>query len=256
MTEQEWLTSTDPQRMLEWLTGRRGEQMVEAAYPDGYKKPSDRKLRLFACACFSICSCNMDDPQYRAMVSGWTATDWVTKKDVPGCACTKLTRTDILRHILGNPWRPGLTRKCLMCKGRGQLGWQCPGPREKVDPDSQLRVCTTCWGRKQLPVELPGETCRRCKGKKVERVLAESVYGYSPEYEELECCVCAGRGRIVRWPGPIPQLAQALYDGSTDALPGLHDALAECCPEAAAELAKKTRCFKGYWLVDLLLGKE
>ena len=46
------------------------------------------------------------------------------------------------------------------------------------------------------------------------------------------------------------------FSGDDVEAAGLHDALAECCPEAAAELAKETRVFKGYWVLDLLLGKE
>jgi len=48
MTEQEWLTSSDPAAMLRWLTRHpRGyDDSVAAEY-----YPSDRKLRLFACAC-------------------------------------------------------------------------------------------------------------------------------------------------------------------------------------------------------------
>lgn len=47
MTEQEWLSSEDPARMLEWETGLRSTQPGVKLT----KKASDRKFRLFACAC-------------------------------------------------------------------------------------------------------------------------------------------------------------------------------------------------------------
>jgi hypothetical protein len=52
MTETEWLTATDPQPMLEFLRG----------------KASDRKLRLFAVACFDRLAAYLPDPwQQRAI---------------------------------------------------------------------------------------------------------------------------------------------------------------------------------------------
>ena len=47
MTESEWLASTDPQAMLAWLTG----DYSPVARDLGPARVSDRKLRLFACAC-------------------------------------------------------------------------------------------------------------------------------------------------------------------------------------------------------------
>ncbi|HEX4607782.1 MAG TPA: hypothetical protein VH092_06210 [Urbifossiella sp.] len=51
MTEAEWLTSLDPRPMLRYLIGT-DEARVQAveAFPDA--RGSDRKLRLFACACY------------------------------------------------------------------------------------------------------------------------------------------------------------------------------------------------------------
>lgn len=65
MNEQEWLASGDPQRMLEWLQTRTG--MVNGLQ---VFKPiiSDRKMRLFACACCRAVWPLLTDPRSRRAV--------------------------------------------------------------------------------------------------------------------------------------------------------------------------------------------
>jgi hypothetical protein len=61
MTEAEWLTSTDPQRMLEYITADR-------PWRTGSYSVSDRKLRLFACACCRQVWNNLSDDRSRHAV--------------------------------------------------------------------------------------------------------------------------------------------------------------------------------------------
>lgn len=51
MTEQEWLTSNGPQAMLEHLRYSSHEELGGVVTQSRHPGPSDRKLRLFACAC-------------------------------------------------------------------------------------------------------------------------------------------------------------------------------------------------------------
>jgi ribosomal protein L37E len=53
MTEQEWLASTDPSAMLTHLLGEEGEPGAEVRRVTG-TRPSDRKLRLYACVCSRV----------------------------------------------------------------------------------------------------------------------------------------------------------------------------------------------------------
>jgi hypothetical protein len=53
MTEADWLGGIDPERMLQFLTGRRD-------------RPEDRKLRLFACACVRRLEAHLSDRRCRA----------------------------------------------------------------------------------------------------------------------------------------------------------------------------------------------
>jgi hypothetical protein len=67
MSETEWLTSSDPRPMLRYLIGT-DEPRVQAveAFPDA--RGSDRKLRLFACACYHRVSHLLPHPVARATV--------------------------------------------------------------------------------------------------------------------------------------------------------------------------------------------
>jgi hypothetical protein len=218
MTEEQWLESSDPQAMLRLVTENPDHQNIDCATP--------RKLRLFAVACCSLCKCgNQASNKERAT---WDAKQWAVVHDVVGCLCTRVARVGLLRHIFGNVFRPGLWRTCPC------LYAKVPGPD-----------CQRCKGVGSLPVELPGKTCGACGGNGKNRGVAFSMEN---------CYLCSGTGRLTRWPDPIPALAQAVYDGEPHY--ALHDALVDVCLEAAAELAKETRVWRGYWLVDMLLGKR
>ena len=67
MTESEWLDSEDPQRMLQYLQAMRSAAGVgESPYP--VPRTSDRKLRLFACACTRQVWHLLTDPRSRQAV--------------------------------------------------------------------------------------------------------------------------------------------------------------------------------------------
>src|SRR5437879_10440013 len=55
MTEKEWLGATDPTPLLRYLIGTDAPRVQDVeAFPDA--RGSDRKLRIFACACYDrIC---------------------------------------------------------------------------------------------------------------------------------------------------------------------------------------------------------
>src|SRR5262245_39954127 len=106
MTEQEWATSTDPAAMLRWLD--------DADDGIGPRTFSDRKLRLFACACCHAYSADLgrDADQlmmwnkYPADNAAHWARCWVGDLKVP----TLAHRADLLRCLFGNPWRPAARR--------------------------------------------------------------------------------------------------------------------------------------------------
>ncbi len=111
MNESEWLTSTDPAKMLRAMSPGPGEvgfiergRLGELAY-----RPSPRKLRLFACACCRSAG-RGDDEVDRWEAAGdpfgmpdyqWAAA-WAgdNAPEVP-----HLDRAALLRSIVGNPWR-------------------------------------------------------------------------------------------------------------------------------------------------------
>lgn len=129
MTEQEWLTCEDPQRILrslcrEWEKG--GEYYIA----------SDRKLRLFACACWRAYSAHWlthkptagidhgslldavsaaekfaDNPVGMLVMSVWPLDGSgdvcaeETIRRIGGSSTAKRVMADIIRDIIGNPWK-------------------------------------------------------------------------------------------------------------------------------------------------------
>jgi hypothetical protein len=115
MTEEQWLASADAPALLRFVTSA----AVGASWAVGHARPSDRKLRLYACACFrhgrfSDNNCQPFDT-IEAM-DGEDGTDDLSRNagefarrwaeaDGKYFAPAKV-RAALVRDVVGNPFRP------------------------------------------------------------------------------------------------------------------------------------------------------
>lgn len=197
MTEQEWLSSEDPAAMLAWLTADRG--------PSGYYVRhggpiSDRKRRLFACACVrQVWGLLEDEWSRRAVIIAERHTEnlddlermpqmhrqafRVTESERPGpvmaaaeCCNPDATRAArqaaqlafgdagekaaLLRDIVGNPHRP-VTLPIIHRKNCDAM----PGAAERAYSHCS---CPCPWltpivlSLAQAPRKRPGQECGEC----------------------------------------------------------------------------------------------
>ena len=139
MTEQEWLTSDDPLRMLTKVI-RRGVSRRKSEPGGSQDWASSRKLRLFGVACVIAAGVGTES-DWQQYENGWGGYDseawarrwarrWAAPTAVPD-GNKQSDKANFLRTIVGNPWqRPmTLTRtvECDRCNGKGQrtLGQNC-----------------------------------------------------------------------------------------------------------------------------------
>lgn len=111
MTEQEWLSSDDPGWMLAWARWPRGP-FLGASTGDPRRpnvETSDRKLRLFACACYQLYKPSRPIENWDETGNPFGLSDlawakrWAegtTEKELP-----RSLRAYILRCLFGNPFR-------------------------------------------------------------------------------------------------------------------------------------------------------
>jgi hypothetical protein len=118
MDELEWLTSTDARRMLEFC---RPDSQPERSLI------SDRKLHLFTLAVFR--SARPHDPSHEKVANGWEEKGVVEGQEtrLPFWINGEIWRhttppADLMRDIVGNPFRECLTHKDLAT--HGILAWQ------------------------------------------------------------------------------------------------------------------------------------
>lgn len=245
MDEKTWLESSDPQAMLEWV--RLGNVAADDDYPPSYpsfpRKTSDRRLRLFACACCRLRGMVSDTEtanRYEESLEGLglTAAQWASNWCHPHISTvSKIARADLLRHIIGNPFRPALSVPCGVCRSTGIVAVDGESDTRWADRRKTAKIypkCLNCSGRGYLLIEPPREVCPHCNGKGRHQTLETFS-------TERDCGNCNGSGRITRWPAPIPLLAEALDAGNQDAAPLLCDALLELGGEAGAVLAEHFR---------------
>jgi len=240
MTEAEWSESSDPVAMLGWLMANH--------------RPSDRKLRLAACAIARSVWEYISDEYPRRCVS-WAerlADDLPTKTRCADAA-SKYRRGAansgiLVKNIIGpatclTPAHEALGATCREHTLMPHVGDQA------IARAAQAHILRDIIGNPWKPVTLPlGEKCSLCKGRgrilydrrsrepAIYRASSGKPYSSMSDLAEAECGACCGTGH-----GPSPVLtplvlsiAQAAYternpDGTLDdaTLAILADALEE-----------------------------
>ena len=218
MAEAEWLACTDPTPMLEFLRG----------------KASDRKLRLFACACVRGIWRLLDDQRSKRAVT-------LAEEYAEGVATSKaLDRARSEAIELAN----------LLCAPPGHSRAE----RRKLGAYAAGRTAAHGWDAMISAAEfvLPGR----------KSVLIRCIFGnpFRPSPTLLAA--------VLAWnDGTVPRIARGIHDDRkmpegtlyNDRLAILADALldAGCEDEALMQHCRKSGPHvRGCWAVDLILGKS
>jgi hypothetical protein len=222
MTEAEWLGCDDPQRMLDFLRG----------------KASDRKLRLFACACCRRIWEQLGEPHREAVVLAERYADGLVEPAVLGVARERVRQlpVDVGDDPLSTPY---YLPDCAVLAAavvpvEADAARQQAGAAERVGS----LLAGVDWAS-----FLAAAQCR----------VLRDIVGNPFAPVRVDAAWLSWQG------GTIPKLAQAICaDGAFDGLPVLADALEDAGCAGAAILA---HCrgpgvhVRGCWVVDLLTGR-
>ncbi len=230
MTEQEWLECDDPQKMLRFLR----------------EEASDRRLRLFACACCRRIWDLLPDRRCRKAVE-------IAEKVAEGTANVRL-----LRAVEGAGERYSDHRDDMPEERMGyfaggaifQLGQERPAAHCVADATSRAVSCST--------LDAGGDQFAANEAKNVEYAaqchLLRDIFGNPFRSVAIPA-------EILSWNvGTIPRLAQAIYeDRDFDRLPILADALEEAgCTDSdiLSHCRQPEGHVRGCWVLGLLLDKK
>lgn len=255
MTEAEWLTGTDPQRMLDWLLACWGGKPSSSARQvrGSYRSVvSDRKLRLFVEACREreqetigqqASYASLESSYLAVAVNSW-CQDLGTKH--PSMA----ERAAMLRDIFGNPFRPWSLGDCI-CDGRG---WRTRTEGEPSQGQQERRPCELCLA--------PWLTWNDGTVMKIaQTIYADCDFGLMPMLgDALEEAGCDNEDILRHCRGQ--ERCWICIQTNSDPL---RDACSNCgqlgavgpfgrpCAPGWVAVGEHAR---GCWVLDLLLGKE
>ncbi len=230
MTEEEWLTGNDPTPMLEFLRG----------------KVSDRKLRLFGCACCRGVSNHFEDQRYWQLLD---VAEQFTDSAVTDSERSEARKVSVVaaegRDVTSSPSKPKYQRRQASA-----LYWSLA--RESFDAalnTPKLIVEAFIW---QAGGHAACDWAKiRLTQFLVQTKLLRDIFGnpFRPVVADPA------------WLTPtVVSIADALYrDRAFDRLPILADALAEAgCTDADLLLhcRQPGEHVRGCWAVDLVLGRR
>jgi hypothetical protein len=218
MTEEIWLSCTDPWIMLEFVQGQ----------------VSDRKLRLFACACSRLV---------------WRLIDTESRRHAVEVA------EQFSDSIIPLQWFEETSTA-------SQREVQQAGLHARLSDDYG-----TMWMARAALMTTAGSAVQAAQGtaRAVREVIDAGDTNASPRFADVAI------SRLIRhifgnpfriylapeyWPSCVAQLASALYE-SEDCSFALHDALLESGHSELAEHFRSEKLHpKGCWAVDMILGRK
>jgi hypothetical protein len=245
MTEAEWLACTDPNLMLKYLRG----------------KGSDRKFRLFACACCRRAWSLLRDDRSREAIK----------------VAERFAANQASEEELHMAQEAGLAAQWARWGGgtRRAARSQAEADQAAIEMEAALAVWRTCKARRaDANADTIAHACLRPaayavgKGEvgDIESELAVQAFVLRDCFGNLFRPVALVPAWLAWIDGTVPKLAQAAYDER--ALPSGHldlsrlavlaDALEEAgCtdPEVLAHLRGSGPHVRGCWVIDLVLGK-
>ena len=277
MDEARWLAGNDPHAMLNhllrWPTG--DESGGEAIHPH---HPGDRKLRLFACACWRLYHEPLDSVLIHVaeqfadgMITREIALSRIADRGrgqphhtlfqpqagnaainaVANCR-NRATAAALLRCIVGDPWRPVTVRQPDRCP-------TCTSPSPELHPamqhEGEVQPCRDDWHNHPRNARLSWLTPAVLG-------IAQAAYDQRPG---RKCLSCDGRGngwdyRAMRAAACARCNKGRVEDGTLD--PVRFSVLADAVEDAGcddddllANLRTPGPHVRGCWVVDLFLGK-
>lgn len=233
MTEAEWLTCTDPKPMLEFLRD----------------KASDRKMRLFACACSRSIWHLFTDPRSKRAVE-------IAEKVADGMATeTELASAKEALEQLDFSGQPACATRRIAYKvtfQKERLNADVFRDVDEADTADDVAVVAAYSVVKRSSDPAAWGVARNCE-KERQAILLRELFG-NPFRQVSVDSFC-----LVWNDGTIPKVAQGIYDEQAfDRLPILADALEEsgCTNQDCLQHCRKPDGhIRGCWLMDLLLAK-
>jgi hypothetical protein len=260
MTEAEWQSCTDVKRMLDWLAGKNKSRKESwfsvwrgqaSASPAPTVRVSDRKLRLFACACCeTIWDLLSDDRSRHALETAEQFADGKADvqelyqaQEAAESAWATLHHDDFLPDVLQPSLRPNRA-----------LAWAARAAVETTEEDGYLaaiRVAEAVARTAEEVAAWDAPWAARVWGR---ASLVRDIFGNPFRTVSID------PAWLTRIDGTVAKLAQVVYEQRRfEDLPILADALmdAGCADDFILNHCRQPGTHvRGCWLVDLLLAKE
>jgi hypothetical protein len=270
MTEQEWLQATDPLPMLDFLKGRASERkqhwfavfsfLGKQALPAA-AKVSDRKLRLFACACCRQVWHLLTDELSRCAVEvAEHYADGQVTVDKLAAACARAWDT-----AYGNPAQDAVLAAARIPLGRASP-WAALLQAQTVAMDVAWAAAKEPWDTRLYAstpaVRAAAWAPAKDSARAIQAALLRCIVGNPFCPAALDLTLLDWNGGLIR------QLAQVAYDErqlpsghlDPDRLGVLADALEEagCQDQAILGHLRQPEAVhvRGCHVVDVLLAKE